>query len=538
MSFGVLFGSLIRQLREDASLSAGELALRAFGDEAKRSRISELENGKVKNPQAKTITALAKYFDLNAAQIEALRQEKVEVTASLQVPSADINLPQELLENLAQRFGIDNPNRPPAALSAFLKQKAEEFNELKSATEALPQSDERVANIRAAAEDAIERGDFDEARARLDDAIEIEIRDHALVSASKVADMLELKAKSYLLEGDSESAAATFTRAAKMVAPFDELEGARRSFLSGFSLNQHGLRYGGIGVQLAIKAFEESLTKYTKQDQPLDWAATHNNLGIALSLHSNRMAEAESIELFQRAVMSYEAALTIFTKQSHPADWATTQDNLARTLSDQSDRHNNSESVKLLTKAIIAYEEALTVRTKQIYPADWAMTQNNLAIALANQGNRLGGAEGVKLLTKAITAYESSLIVFTKQDYPVQWAMTQSNLAVTFADQANKMGGAEGVELLTKAVNSYEAALTVRTKQDHPVSWAETNENIALAYEGLSAIEDKKAKQHLKQALHHVDESLTIYDSDHMPYRFEKATKLRDHIIALLAALD
>ncbi len=58
MSFGEAFGRLIRKKRGIEGLTQQELAVTAFGDENYKSRISELENGRVSNPQAKTIDAL------------------------------------------------------------------------------------------------------------------------------------------------------------------------------------------------------------------------------------------------------------------------------------------------------------------------------------------------------------------------------------------------------------------------------------------------------------------------------------------------
>ena len=528
-----------------------------------------------------------------AHQIGLIRGDLSEIKDRIEKLTAEVReaygeeAPAFLLR-IAMAFEINNPDASRKQLVALIRDKAEEWKALKQQAEALPIGDERVANIRAAAEDAIERGDFNEARARLDDAIEIEIRDHALVSARKAADMLELKAKSYLLEGDADSAAAAFARAAEMVAPFDKLEGARRNFNSASALDDHGLRYGGTGLQLAIAAYEAVLKVYTKQNHPLDWARTQNNLAIALANQGNRLGGTEGIKLLAKAITSYHAALTVYTEKDHPEDWAMTQNNLANALADQGDRLDGTEQIKLstkaiaafetaltvhteqnhpvrwattqnnlaaalrqqgsriggvegvelLTKAINAYEAALTIHTKQDHPVSWAMIQNNLAVALVHQGNRLGGAEGPKLLAKAITACEAALTVYTEKDHPVDWATTQNNLANTLGDQGNRLGGAEGINFLIKSVTAYEAALTVRTKQDHPVHWAETNENIALAHKQLAVLDVDKAKLHLQQALHHVDESLTIYDSDHMPYDFGTATKLHDDILAQLAALD
>ena len=55
---GRKFGSLVKRRRGVESLTQQQLAVLAFGDEGRKARISELENGRVPNPQSKTVDAL------------------------------------------------------------------------------------------------------------------------------------------------------------------------------------------------------------------------------------------------------------------------------------------------------------------------------------------------------------------------------------------------------------------------------------------------------------------------------------------------
>ena len=62
---------------------------------------------------------------------------------------------------------------------------------------------------------------------------------------------------------------------------------------------------------------------------PLDWAATQNNLGIALL----RLGERESgTAHLEEAVAAYNAALAERTRDRVPLDWAITQMNLGGAL--------------------------------------------------------------------------------------------------------------------------------------------------------------------------------------------------------------
>ena len=75
MSFGEAFGRLIKQKRGVEGLTQQELAVLAFGKEANKTRISELENGRVANPQAKTVDALIIALKISQDEIDQLDVE-------------------------------------------------------------------------------------------------------------------------------------------------------------------------------------------------------------------------------------------------------------------------------------------------------------------------------------------------------------------------------------------------------------------------------------------------------------------------------
>ena len=58
---------------------------------------------------------------------------------------------------------------------------------------------------------------------------------------------------------------------------------------------------------------------------PLDWAATQNNLGIALATRGERESGTARLE---EAVAAYRAALEERTRDRVPLQWAGTQMNL------------------------------------------------------------------------------------------------------------------------------------------------------------------------------------------------------------------
>ncbi len=194
---------------------------------------------------------------------------------------------------------------------------------------------------------------------------------------------------------------------------------------------------------------------------------------------------------------------------------------------------NGGEGIPLAVQVI---RDALIKAPQDASPEIWAMCQNALGIALQDQGTRSDGETSTKPLAEAVTAFRDALTVYTRADHPVQWAKTQNNLAIALRNQATRTGGDTGTTLLADAVTAYRDALTVTTRTDHPVHWALTQFNLALC-ELARATHDATADpaSHLRAAMEHVEAALAVFDPEHMPYDFNKATNLRDKIKARLS---
>lgn len=75
MSFGEAFGKLIKRKRGVERLTQQELAVTAFGDESFKTRISELENGRISKPQAKTVDALILALNISDDELNLVLNE-------------------------------------------------------------------------------------------------------------------------------------------------------------------------------------------------------------------------------------------------------------------------------------------------------------------------------------------------------------------------------------------------------------------------------------------------------------------------------
>ena len=88
-----------------------------------KARISDIERGKIANPQARTADAICVALNIS-------REERAACHAA---PAA--RLPPRLLEKLASHFGRDMPDATEEELEAFLMAKADEFREMRGAAE-------------------------------------------------------------------------------------------------------------------------------------------------------------------------------------------------------------------------------------------------------------------------------------------------------------------------------------------------------------------------------------------------------------------
>lgn len=443
---------------------------------------------------------------------------------------------RDTLEALALRFGLAEPEAMTLAdLRGFLIEKSKDYRRLLTQVQTLQDREGRIANLKAAAEDAIRALRLDEAKQLIRDAKAVQRTERTLTALRDDAALVETEAEIALLEGDADEAYRLLAGAADRFAPFDRMEGVRRRRGYLDDLYRHGLRYGGTGLAAAIELGRTNLNAVDETEDAYIWAICQNDMGAALQSLGLRVGGATGAALLAEAVTAYRDALRIHTEHEHPLDWAMTQNNLGTALNEQASGTGGAEGAALLVEAVRAYRATFRVRTEGEHPMDWAVTQNNLGTALAEQGSRTGGAEGAAQLAEAVAAFRDALRVRTEGEHPLQWAMTQNNLGAALMAQCSQTGGTEGTALLAEAGAAYHAALRVYTEREHPVDWAMTLENLGLAHEALAeneACPDKGGE--LVRAAQCLEAALRLFDPEHMPYNFQKASASLHRVRAML----
>jgi len=251
----------------------------------------------------------------------------------------------------------------------------------------------------------------------------------------------------------------------------------------GVVLTTLGERESGTArLDQAVVAYREALQEYTRDRVPLNWAATQHNLGRVLTTLGGREWGSEQLE---EAVASYREALKELARERVPLKWAATQHSLGNVLAMLGTRESGTAR---LDQAIVAYREALKERTRELVPRQWAITQIDLATALY----RLAWQEGwivrhhqamatyLKVrLDQAVEACREALKEFTRERVPLPWAAAQNHLGNALA----LLGVREsGTERLDQAVAAYREALKESRRELMPLEWARNygSEGVAL----------------------------------------------------------
>ncbi len=126
-SFGARFGTLVKRVRGDLGITQADLADQVHGSASRKGDISALENGRVPNPQAATVSAISGALGIDPREIEALRHsaendapEIVQrLIAEKDVVAEKINVSHAPVVALAYQYAAVNPGDFDGALAGL-----------------------------------------------------------------------------------------------------------------------------------------------------------------------------------------------------------------------------------------------------------------------------------------------------------------------------------------------------------------------------------------------------------------------------------
>ena len=255
---------------------------------------------------------------------------------------------------------------PAERIPQTLETMAERFHALQAEVKLLRAHTPEVAEPEvAAAEAAIEAGDFDEAERLL--AQIGEAHDRAAAETWAMRGQVRMTTLRY------RGAAAAYFEAAKRIPADDAEDWREHTRAGGIALRQLGLEFGdNAALAEAADVFRQMAERFPRAVASDHWADAQNLIGIASQELGSRESGAARLE---EAVAAFRA-LQVYTQERVPLDWAGTQNNLGAALRALGERESGTAR---LEEAVAAYRAALQERTRERVPLDWAGTQGNLA---------------------------------------------------------------------------------------------------------------------------------------------------------------
>jgi transcriptional regulator with XRE-family HTH domain len=465
-SFGVQFGRLVRIKRGNKGLSQDRLAAKSGLTKA---RISDIETGKIANPQAKTVDTLC----------EALTISLEERRACHAAPAP--GLPSRLLEKLARHFGRDTPDATEEELEAFLMAKAEEFREMRERLQKLAETEGRVSELIQAANAALGDGDFDTADDLLKEAEAVQLQSTTIVALKKQAELRIERGNAALVNGELAAAAGHFERSSRYFSGVDtELEAGNRHECA-MLLRYHGYRYKSTeALYEARRALHQNLGIWKQDAQTEKWCQTKNALGGVSWRLSQFDVPEKAMSHLADAKGHYEDVRALCSKEFLPKIFATASVDLANVYGDHRLAKSDEEYEKNLQFGLSLQLSALRFISKSDDDRSWGILQHNLGCSYIHLSNaRTDETKSAADIENAIRHLESSFEVRNPEDSLQFWLASCRSLGEALLNMSTYRVTKDAANYVQRASEVLHAAAAKISPSEHPHQWAEIREQLA-----------------------------------------------------------
>ncbi len=464
--FGILFGRLVREKRGVEGLSQDGLAERSGLTKA---RISEIERGKIANPQIKTIDALCVALDIQRPERDGCHA----ATAP--------DLPPHLLADLARRFGEEMPNATELEAHAFLIAKAEEFQAMRERLKGMEETEGRISELIRAANAALGQGDFGAADSLMAEAEAVHLQTSTVIALKKQAQLRIERGNSALVGGNLELAAEHFERSSRYFSGVDAALEAENRHECATLFRYYGYRYKSSAALLAARrALQRNLDIWTRDDQPKHWCQTKNALGgVEMRLAQFDIPENAALHLAY-AKGHYEEVRALCSDKFLPETFATASLDLANIYSDRRLAKSKADAEINLNAALSLQLSALRFFSKAKDPRGWGIIHHNLGctyIGLSKIHSNISRASNEA--AQAVQHLQTSFEVRNPDDSLQYWVASCRSLGEAYLRAAALYEASEAIEYARKASEILNAAAARISPGEHPHQWAEIQEQLA-----------------------------------------------------------
>jgi transcriptional regulator with XRE-family HTH domain len=464
--FGVLFGRLVREKRGIEGLSQDGLAGKCG---LAKARISDIETGKIGNPQAKTVDALCVALNISREERAACHAAPVS------------SLPPRLLEQLARNFGRDMPDATEEELEAFLMAKAEEFREMRERLGRMAEIDSRISELIKAANAALGEGDFGTADDLLKEAEVVQLQLSTIVSLEKQVQLRIERGNVALVNGNVGAAADHFERSSRYFSGIDVVLEARNRHQCATLLRYYGYRYKSHEALYAARsALQQNLGILQKEIHTEKWCQTKNALGgVSVRLSQFDLPEGAMSHLSD-AKGHYEDVRAVTSEEVLPKMFATAGLDLAMIYSDCRFAKSDADYETNLQFALSLQFAALRFFSKVDEPTAWGIVQHNLGCSYIDLSTvRTDEAKSAADIENAIYHLELSFEVRDPENSLQYWVASCRSLGEALLNMSTHSLTKDAAEYVRRASEVLHGAAARISLSEHPHQWAEIQKQLA-----------------------------------------------------------
>ena len=457
--FGRRFGRLIREKRGIEGLTQEALS---FSSDVPKARISKLENGRISNPQARTIDAICVALDISSEERLGCH------------PNFDIDLSTQLLENLAIRFGISSPNATEEDMIAFLRRKAVEYHEMRKRLDKLAAVDERLSLLLASTKSAIDLGDFQKADCLLEQAENDQFESVTKEALVAQANLRTERGNAALLSGCLEVAVGHFETAADYFSGFDkELVATTRHEHTGL-LRSYAYRYRDAeSLFAARKLLLHNLKIWTADTSLQTWCMTRNALGGVAVRLAQFDTVSSTLEHLKNAKQNYEAVRQRCSGGKNSEALAIATLDLANVHLNRSFSNSDEEFESNLSIAIELQRSTLDYFTVEHNPRAWGILHHNLGCSHTSMAAlKTDKNEAIGHLEAAVSHLEQSFDVRTPASGLQYWVASCRSLGEALISFATLVPE-RSTEYSQRATETLQQAHSLINQSEHPNQWGE-----------------------------------------------------------------
>ncbi len=529
--FARAFGQLVRNYRERRGLTQSDVARLAFGDEAQKARVSDVERARFV-PQANTIKQFADALGIPFQEIQALRTNPGEFVTA---PTKDgPGLTDGLLRLLIKQFTEVSRSHSPTDLARYLREKADELSGLRKSIAAISQSGDAVSELMDRAQEAIDRGRLSEAAAHLKSCEQLHEQQNTIVQIEKQVEIRKARAATSVLMGNTREAYTHYVGAASFVEPFDIAAAADVRLQGAIALRSQSRYKGTSGLQLAIDLVQITLKS---EDLLRNIALANKNRFWLATFHKeegHRATHPQSTSHLREAIRISKQILAQPTAASQ-ADELAEAWNIIGLCHWLIGERTPTVSPGSLRSSIYAYNRALAYVAADANAQLWASIRNNLGIshwALAKSDVR--SKHNIK---KAISILSDALCIRRKEIDAVKWGITKNNIGLALRERARHEADSAACETLREAIECYENARRAISKHDYPVRWAMYTFNLGEAHQSLAQrlTTDASKIERYQVAADNFSDALAVFDPQSLGWSYGKCAKSLRHVKRELA---